>query len=115
MGLKVMRCILFLSAFHCLSQEMADKKQLLFEDANGKIALQQVIQTKDHLNLESICSQYSRGDYIQCEQSNYISQTGLLWHFFNIKSANLARKLDIIQMTFTFHDFKLIFLFYLYQ
>ena len=29
-----------------LSQEMADKKQLLFKDANGKIALQQVAQNQ---------------------------------------------------------------------
>ena len=29
-----------------LSQKMADKKQLLFKDANGKIALQQVAQNQ---------------------------------------------------------------------
>ena len=39
-----------------LSQEMVDKKQLLFKDTNRKIAMQQVAQTKDYLNLESICS-----------------------------------------------------------
>ena len=31
--------------------------------------------------------------------------------FFNIKSANFARKLNIIQITFAIHDFKLIILF----
>ena len=29
-----------------LSEEMADKKQLLFKDANGKTALQQVAQNQ---------------------------------------------------------------------
>ena len=51
MGLKVMRSVLFLSTLHCLSQEMADKKQLLFEDVNGKIALQQVIQNQGSFEL----------------------------------------------------------------
>ena len=71
---------------------MADKKQLLLKDANGKIALQQVHKTNDNLNLESIYSQYSRGDYIQSELT--LDCFGI---FFKIKSANLARKLNIIQ------------------
>ena len=38
--------ICFLLFMLNLSQEMADEKQLLFKDANGKIALQQVAQNQ---------------------------------------------------------------------
>ena len=51
MGLKVMRSRSFVSTCFSLfllnlSQEMDDKKQLLFNGANGKIALQQVAQNQ---------------------------------------------------------------------
>ena len=43
--------VYFVSIYFALSQEMADKKQLLFEDVNGKIALQQVIQNQGSFEL----------------------------------------------------------------